>query len=302
MRRALLAFSMAALAAPVTAQDWKGSGRLQGKVSDSDGKPVVGASVKLDCPSRGGGTTVVTDKKGNWAYLGLAACTWGIEIKADGYTTLIAGAELASEAIRMAPIEVKLEKPKGPPPELLEAIRKGDAAFAAQDWPGARENHEKVLALRPDLGPQVFQKLAQAYAGEKNTAKTIEYLELSIAAAPTRMDLRFAAAQSALEAGLVDKGLEFLKGIDDAAVNGPDGYFNIAIYYLRKSDAPNAIIYFSKALAKDPKLGDAYYWRAMSYIRDGKLPEAKADLQKSLEVEPNGTNAANAKKALDQLK
>jgi tetratricopeptide (TPR) repeat protein len=302
MRRTTLVFSLAALAAPLVAQDWKGSGRLQGKVSDSEGKPVVGASVKLDCPSRGGGTTVVTDKKGNWAYQGLVACAWAIEIKAEGYTTLTAGAELSNESVRMAPIEVKLEKPKGPPPELLEAIKKGDAAFAAQDWPGARENYEKILALRPDLGPQVFQKLAQAYAGEKNTAKAIEYLELSIAAAPTRMDLRFAAAQTALEAGLAEKGLELLKGIDDAAVVGPDGYFNIAIYYLRKSDAPNAIVYFSKALAKDPKLGDAYYWRAMSYIRDGKLAEAKADLQKSLEVEPNGASAANAKKALDQLK
>lgn len=277
-------------------------GRLEGKVSDAAGNPVVGASVKLDCPSRGGGTTVTTDKKGKWAYQGLTNCKWDIEIKAEGFAPLTAGANLVSEQTRMAPIEVKLEKPKGPPPELLEAVKNGDAAFAAQQWAEARANYEKVLALRPDLGPQVYQKLAQAYAGEKNTAKTIEYLELSIGAAPSRMDLRFAAAQSALEAGLVDKGLEFLKGIDDAAVVGPDGYFNIAIYYLRKSDAPNAITYFSKALLKDPKLGDAYYWRAMSYVRDGKLAEAKTDLQKSLEVDPAGPNADKAKAALAQLK
>ena len=96
--------------------------------------------------------------------------------------------------------------------------------------------------------------------------------------------------------------MDFLKGIDDAAVKGPDGYFNLAIYFLRKSDTQNAIAYFSKALAKDDKLGDAYYWRAMSYIRDGKLAEAKADMQKVLEVDPAGPNADKAKKALEQLK
>ncbi len=284
MKRLPLTFFAAALAAPLLAQDWKGLGRLQGRVNDPDGKPVAGASVKLDCPSRGGGATLVTDKKGNWAYLGLAACNWTIEIKAVGFSPLTTVAAMASDQIRMNPIDVKLEKPKGPPPELLEAVKKGDEAFQAQNWAVARENYEKILALRPDLGPQVYQKLAQAHAGEKNTAKAIEYLELSIAADPSRMDLRFAAAQSALEAGLKEKGLEFLNGVDDAAVKGPDGYFNIAVYFLRQSDAPNAIVYFSKAIVKDAQLAEAYYWRGMSYVRDGKLAEAKADMQKTVEL------------------
>ena len=116
------------------------------------------------------------------------------------------------------------------------------------------------------------------------------------------LDLLFAAAQSALEAGLAEKGTEFLKGIDDTLVKGPDGYFNLAIYYLRASDAPNAILYFTKAIAKDDKLADAYYWRGMSYVRAGKLAEAKADMQKVLEVEPAGPNAEKARKALEQLK
>lgn len=302
MKRILFAFSLAVLATPLLAQDWKGMGRLQGRVTDSDGKPVLGAFVKLDCPSRGGGTTVQTDKKGNWAYLGLAACSWNLEIKADGFLTHSHAVNMASDQARMNPIEVKLEKPKGPPPELLAAVKNGDEAFAAQNWVTARENYEKVLALRPDLGPQVYQKLAQSYAGEKNSAKAIEYLELSMAADPSRMDLRFAAAQTALESGSTEKGMEFLKGIDDSLVKGPDGYFNLAIYFLRKSDAPNAIDYFTRALAKDDKLGDAYYWRGMSYVRDGKLAEAKADMKKCLEVDPTGPNAEKAKKALEQLK
>ena len=75
-----------ALAAPLQAQDWKGMGRLFGKVTDAtDNKPIVGATVKLDCPSRGGGTTLTTDKKGSWAFQGLAACNWNIDIKAEGY-------------------------------------------------------------------------------------------------------------------------------------------------------------------------------------------------------------------------
>lgn len=296
------AFLLAAGSSSVFAQDWKGMGRLFGKVAGPDGKPVEGAAVKLDCPSRGGGTTAMTDKKGNWAYQGLAGCSWNLEIKAEGFKTHTLTINMPSDQARMAPIDIKLEKPAGPPPELLAAVKDGDAAFAAKNWALARENFEKILVLRPDLGPQVFQKLAQAYSGEGNTAKAIEFLEKSMAADPSRMDLRFAAAQTALESGATEKGMEMLAGVQDLAVNGPDGYFNIAVYFLRKQDATNAADYFSKAIAKDPKLVDAYYWRAMSYIRGQKMAEAKADMTKVVELDPTGETGAKAKKALEQLK
>ncbi|MBK5255406.1 MAG: tetratricopeptide repeat protein [Vicinamibacteria bacterium] len=297
-----LAFAVIALATPVMAQDWKGVGRLQGQVTGSDGKPVAGASVKLDCAARGGGTAVTTDKKGKWAYLGLAGCRWELEVSAEGFATKAFTVNMPSDQMRMPPVDVQLDKPKGPPPELMAAVKNGDEAFAAKNWAVARENYEKILEMRPELGPQVYQKLAQAYAGEKNSAKVIEYLEKSIMADPSRTDLRFMAAQSALEADLKEKGMEFLAGIDDAVVKGPDGYFNLAVYFLRSSDVPNAITYFTKAIAKDDKLGDAYYWRGMSYLRENKLGEAKVDMQKVLDLDPAGQYAEKAKGILEQLK
>jgi hypothetical protein len=86
MRHALaLALSLAA-AAPLLAQDWKGMGRLEGRVLDPDGKPVEGASVTLDLPERGGGgPTAKSDKKGRWAVGGIVAGKWNADINAPGY-------------------------------------------------------------------------------------------------------------------------------------------------------------------------------------------------------------------------
>lgn len=298
----LAAAGLALSASPLLAQDWKGQGRLFGRVQGPDGKPVEGATVTADCPSRGGGTSSTTDKKGQWSILGVVACSWSLEIKAEGLRTHTQQVNMTSEQARLNSIDVKLEKQAGPPPALLAAVKAGDDAFAARNWAVARENYEKILVMRPDLGPQVFQKLAQAYGSEGNNAKAIEYLEKSIAAAPERTDLRFAAAQTALESGLTDKGMEFLKGIDDASVKGADGYFNLAVYFLRKSDAPNAVDYFSKAIAKDGTIADAFYWRGMSYVRLGKTAEAKADMQKAAELDPAGDTGNKARKALEQLK
>jgi predicted Zn-dependent protease len=302
MKRLPLAFFAVALAAPLLAQDWKGMGRLFGKVTDADGKPLAGASVKLDCPSRGGGTTIVTDKKGNWAFQGLAACNWNLDIKADGFQVKSITVPMASEQARMTPVDVKLEKPKGPPPELVEALKSGDAAFAAQQWQTARENYEKVAGLRPDLAPQLYPRLARIYAAEKNTDKALEFLTKSIGADPNNQQMKIVAANAAMDAGLADKAMEFLASIDDAQVQNGDGYFDIAVGFLRRNDSPNAVNYFTKALAKDPKIVEAYYWRGISYVQQQKMAEAKADMQKVLELEPSGPNADKAKKALEQLK
>ena len=298
------AFALVALVAAqsAAAQDWKGMGRLFGKVNDPDGKPVMGANVKLDCAQRGGGTTVTTDKKGNWAYQGLAACNWIVSISADGFQTHNTNVNMASDQSRMPPLDVKLAKRQGPPPELVEALKKGDDAFAAQQWADARTNYEKVAAMRPDLAVQLYPRLARIYGAEKNMDKALEYLQKSIDADPSNQQMKLIAANAAMDAGLNDKALVFLGSLDDSKLPNGDGYFDVAINFLRRSDSANAVTYFTKALAKDPKIVEAYYWRGIALVQGGKLAEAKADMQKVLELEPAGPNADKAKKALDGLK
>lgn len=297
-----LAIAALALAASAPAQNWKGIGRLAGKVIGPDGKPVPDATVKLDCAAQGGGPTVKTDKKGSWSYLGLTVCDWKVEVSAPGFAGKAVPVSMESQEIRQPPVNITLDKLTGPPPELVAAMKAGDEALAASNWALARENYEKMLTIQPELGPQVYPRIARTYVGEKNPAKAIEFLEMSLATDPSRMEFRFAAAQAAMDAGLTAKGMELLAGIDDAAVKTSDGYFNIGVSFLRASDMPNAIAYFSKAIAKDAKLGDAYYWRGMCYVRENKLPEAKADMLKALEVDPTGQYAEKAKTVLEQLK
>src|SRR6185295_7934775 len=127
-RRLLLVAAALLLAGPALAQDWKGMGRLEGRVLDADGKPLPDVSVKLNLPSRGGGTTVKTDKKGHWAIGGITSGAWQVDLEAPGFVIKKITINLPSESARLAPVEVKLDKaaPAGPPPEVREALEKGD--------------------------------------------------------------------------------------------------------------------------------------------------------------------------------
>jgi hypothetical protein len=44
-----------AITVPAAAQDWKGMGRVEGKVTDAAGAPLAGASVRRETSQRAGG-------------------------------------------------------------------------------------------------------------------------------------------------------------------------------------------------------------------------------------------------------
>jgi tetratricopeptide (TPR) repeat protein len=289
---------------PAQAQDWNGRGRLEGKVLAPEGTPIAGATVKLDNPGRGGGPTITTDKKGKWAYLGLAAGTWNIDVDAAGYTTRKVSIDLAGESVRINPIEVRLERagPPPTPPEVLEAVTKADEAYKAGRFGEAQAEYEKLLALRPDLATAIHRQMGFSLIQLKKYPEALEHLQKVLDTDPASTQIRAIMAQAALEGGMVDRGLELLKGVDEASVKEPDVFFNIGVNLINANRPDEAIVYFGKAVALDPTYADGYFRRGLAHLQRGRNAEARADLKKLVELQPTGSQADLARKALEQIR
>lgn len=291
------------LSQPAAAQDWKGMGRIEGRVVDADGKPIVGAELKLELVGRGAGATAKTDKNGRWALGGIAAGRWNIDISAPGYKTSKTYLDLHSETERPKPPVTVLEKdtPTGPPPEVLAAVKAGDEAFAAGKFPEARAEYEKLLAMRPDLADTLHLQIARCYDQEGNFPKELEHLKALIEIDPTNNNFRFLAGQVAIKSGQVDDGLTFLKGVNDSGVTDPNVFFNVAVLLLNAQRTDDAVVYLTKSITLDPNYADGYFQRGLAYIGTGKTAEARADLEKFIALAPADSRADMAKKALEQL-
>jgi tetratricopeptide (TPR) repeat protein len=181
-------------------------------------------------------------------------------------------------------------------------VRKGDEAYKAGRYAEARAEYEKLLVLRPDLSKTLHVQIARCYSQEGNYAKELEHLQAVLDADPTDQGLRLLMAQEALKGGLVDRGLELLKGVDESSVKDPNVYFNVAALLLNQQKAEEAIAYLSRAIALDPAYVDGYFQRGLAYIGLGKMAEAKADLQKVIELAPASPQADTARKGLAQIK
>lgn len=293
---------LGAIALEAPAQDWRGSGRIEGVVTDEAGQPLEGATLKAECAARGGGTTLKTDKKGRFVLGGVVACNWAFDIHAEGFEPRNIAVNLPGESARLAPVKVPLKRPAGPPPELRAAAEKADAAYKEGRFADARAEYEKLLALRPDLAATVHQQIGFSYVQEKQYEKAVAELEKVLASDPGNAQIRAIAAQAALEGKLVAKARELLATLDESQVQSADVFFNMGINFFNAGETGDAIAYFGKAMAKDPAHVDAYYRRALAYLGKGQMAEAKADFQKVVELQPEGEMATMARKALEQLK
>jgi tetratricopeptide (TPR) repeat protein len=277
---------------------------MEGRVTDASGAPLADVTVRLDLPERGGGTTLKTDRKGRWAVSGIAAGAWHIDFELDGYASRKISVTLPSESSRLAPLEVKLEKPAAATvsPETRDTFERAEGAYKDGRFAEARAEYEKLLALRPDLAPRVHQQIGFCYIQEKQHARAVEELEQVLAAEPDNAQVRAIAAQAALEGGLAEKGRELLAGLSEGVIKDPDAFFNIGVNFLNAGLTEDAARYFTKAVSLDPGYVDGYYQRALAYLKLGRTAECRADFEKVVSLAPSGPQAELARKALSQVR
>lgn len=305
MRRVLLTALVLASPIVVRAQDWKGYGRVEGRVMDTGGQPVEQVKVKLSLPERGGGgPTAVTDKKGHWAVAGIVAGAWEVDYEADGFATFKGRFRLPSEQARLAPLEVKLAKSSaagGPSPEVAKTLAAAEAAEKAGRPAEARAEYERLIALRPDVAGIAEQRIGASYVQEKQFGPALDHFQKALDADAGNANLRMITAQAAFEAGQADRAAALLADLDRAAIADPDAAYNLGVHLVNAGKPEAAIGFFSRSIAIDPKYVDGYFRRGLAALTLQRTADAKADLQKVLELAPTGPQADLARKAVEQL-
>ena len=305
MRRLVPVAFLLAMAGPSSGQDWKGYGRVEGRVMDGEGKPIAEAKVRLNLPSRGsGGPSATTDAKGRWAVAGLAAGNWEIDYEKSGYSTLKGRFTLPSESARLLPFEVRLAKggDGGVAPEVASALAGAEAAEKEGRFADARAGYETLMALRPEVVAIAHQRIGATYIREKQFGPALDHFQKALDADPANATVRLIMAQAAFEGGMAERGIALAAAVEKAAIKDPDVAYNLGVQLLNAGQAAEAAAFFSQSIALDPAYVDGYFRRGLAEINLGKVAEAKADLQKVLDLAPTGPQAELARKAVEQLK
>jgi Tfp pilus assembly protein PilF len=309
----LAVLTVAALADIAAGQDWHvGRGRLEGTVTSAAGQPIVGATVALRYA--GNGPDLKTDKKGHWAILGLVGGSWDVDVSAPGFESKKISITV-SEMSRNPAVTLSLqpeEQQKAPETQVVvggkviskeaaAAIEKGNAATKAKNYAEAEESYLKALPELPD-NPSLLSNIALNYYFDNKPEEALNFARKLAAADPKSTTAWLMIAELELQKGNLDAGQEAMAKVPDESISSPEPYMNLGIISYNKKKLAEADDAFTKAIAKKPDMASAYYYRGLERYQAKRIAEARADLQKSIELDPSGKDAETAKEILKSMK
>ncbi|HEY6067018.1 MAG TPA: carboxypeptidase regulatory-like domain-containing protein, partial [Thermoanaerobaculia bacterium] len=265
---ALAAFGLAALV-------FAGAqARLKGKVTDSSGKPIEGATVTVTTPNlRTFKMVLKSDKKGDWGtILNDATMPYHVRIEKDGYAPGEAdrkvpvgdvgevNAQLMSTAEAGAAAGGKTVAAP-PSPTELAAITYNDGVdlLNAGNKAGAEAKFLEAVGKNPDL-PQGWHALASLAAEKKDWAKTLEYGQKALDLDPSITSIYPMMATAAAQTGDKKAAAEWQAKADEANPDTAETLYNKGIDSYNKKKIKDAEALLTKAVEAKPDFALAHFW------------------------------------------
>jgi tetratricopeptide (TPR) repeat protein len=289
-----------------------GEARMAGKITDAaTSKPIPNAVVIIDALS---GHTVhqefKSDKDGYYKFLildgtlnykftfkaaGYAPAEYTIKPKLGEVTTKDVALEAGSSAAPAAAPNAPIVSAK-PNPGVV-AYNEGAALANDGKLPEAIAKMEEAVTAKPDLTAG-YEALARLYVRTKNYDKAIDRANKALEVDTDNQDMFSVLNQSYTAKGDKTKAAEYQKKLPADAV----AMFNDAARLINAGKDGEAEPLLKGAIAANDKFAPAYYELGMLYVRTQKNADAKTNLQKYLELEPAGKDAATAKEMLNYVK
>ena len=291
--------------------------RLKGRVTDSAGKPIEGATVIVTTPSlRTFKMNLKSDKKGEWGtILNDATMPYHVRIEKEGYAPAEAdrkvpvgdvgevNAQLATTAEAAGQAAAKGGAAAAPSPteQAVLTFNEGVDLLSGGNKAGAEAKFLEAVGKNPDL-PQGWQALTSLAYEKKDWAKTLEYGRKATDLDPSFGGVYGMMAKAATEAGDKTAAAEYQAKYDEANPETAESMYNKGIEAYNKKKIKEAEELLTKAVSAKPDLAIAHFWLGMASFNLNKKAAAKEHLQKYLELDPNGAEAATAKELLPLVK
>jgi Putative Zn-dependent protease, contains TPR repeats len=285
-----------------------GEGRIQGKIIDAATKAPV-PNVVIDVVSTGSRPFKAQykgEKDGSYRFLILdATLPYKFTYSAPGYQPFSAPIKLKLGDITTQ--DVTLVPGSGAATPTAAAPAKADPAVVAYNEGATLANDgkneeaiakmEEAITAKPDFIAGL-EGVAKLYLRTKQYDKAIDRANKALAISADETDMYAVLADAYTATGDKAKAAEARKKLPADATS----LFNEAAHLINAGKDKEAEPLLKQAIMANDKMAMAYYELGMIYVRSQNNAEAKANLGKYLELDPNGKDAATAKEMLKYVK
>lgn len=308
MTRKTLALCLLAVAAVAGNAFAVTEARMNGHITDAvTKKPIPNATINFVATERRTiNQSFKADAKGKYELMMLdGTINYMVTFAAPGYTPYVEKIKLkiggentlkdvelqpAGAAATVAPTAGRTADPS------VVAYNEGAKLFNDGKTAEAIVKFKEALKTKPEMIAG-WEALARADLRAKDYAGAIEAANKALELAPDETDMYAVLTDAYTATGDKAKAAEARKKLPADA----GSIFNDAVKLLNAGKDAEAEPLLKQAIQANEKFGQAYYELGMVYVRTGKMAEAKQNLLKYLELEPNGKDASTAKESLKYL-
>ena len=286
----------------LSAQGYKGRGKVKGTVLDEEGNPLEGVKVKLFCERGKSGFETSTDSKGRWKAFYIRGGPWKMEFEMAGYMPKKLAVHL-SEAAKNADIEVKLEKIEGLAitDELKKDLKRGNAFFDEGKYDEAIQAFQVIIEKYPDAYI-LYKNIGNCYFQMEKYDQAEECYLRVLEEDPDDHEVLLSIGNTYANRGQNDKAIEWYNKIDFEKISDPLVLFNIGSNFYIQSKYEQAIRYYRKAVEIQGDFLDAIYQLGLVYLNTGNNEEAIKTFNEYLKLDPDSERAKRVKGFLEFLK
>jgi tetratricopeptide (TPR) repeat protein len=290
------------------------TGMVKGKVVDTQGKPVEGATVSIVQKGAKSGRTVKTNKKGEFVQLGIFPGEYVITAEKDNEK---ANASMPVSIGENPDVNLTLSH-TGPSPEAKqkqEALQKifdeGVAASKAGNYDESIAKFTEAAGMVPNCA-DCYYNIGVANAQKQNLPAAEEAYKKAVEMKPDHCDALANLANVYNAEKKLDLALETTQkagqcGGGAAAAGGGGGgsatsLYNEGVILWNQNKYPEAKVKFEAAAKADPTNAEMQYRLGMADLNVGDMAGAAAAFDACLKAAPNGPHAAEVKGILGSLK
>jgi tetratricopeptide (TPR) repeat protein len=290
-------------------QDNLGRGRISGRVVDIAGNPVEGAHVTVQILKGDAKLEGTTDKKGNFAIIGMGTGTWRITAAKPGYAD--ASIEMGITQLKTnPPVNVKLQKLTGAQ-ELqidksgLDAVDKGNRLAQQGDYDGAIAVFREILAEFPELYP-VRLNIAEALLNKgdadgaeaeyKGLLERIQQVHGDYAKdKSTAVRALSGLGETALKKGDLEAGRTYLSQALGLSPEDEAAAYNVGDILFSNQKVDEAIEFFQLAARIKSGWPKPYYKLGFAYLNKGDYAKALESFNKFITLDPENPEIPTVK-------
>ena len=290
------------LTGALSAQDYKGKGRLPGIVTDEQGQPLEGVTVKLFSLRVQQGIEVKTGPDGRWIAAWIRGGGWNVDFEKVGYATKKISIEV-NEYGKTPEVAVTLVKIEGlaVTDEIKDLLGEGNRLFEEGQYDQAEAKFREILDKNPEAYP-VYQNLGNCYFARENYDLAEENYLKVLEKDPRNTDALVAVGNCYSNRGDSAKALEWYGKVEFEKIDDPIVLYNLGTSYYNNSDFQNALKFYAKAVDKQKGSTDALYQLGLTYLSLQRNAESIAVFEDYLKVDPDSPRAGQVRAFLDFLK